>query len=762
MARLHAASERVRAHFTEGLARPFVDPLYQRFMAADVWIRRLIPVLVGLFLAIAGAGAAHHLIAGQEFAAQALRDATALLLHQAGAGLASGLEGADDAAARKALDRLGADTFAKGRVLLLTDDAGRIAASRPALPYAGRQLQYIVDQADVLLSFGARAGVITVTSPGGAAGFAGAAEIAGSPLKLVVLQPLRSGLAEWRSYAFSALTLFAGAGLIIVTLAAGYFMQTARANSAENICAGVRGRFDTALSRGRCGLWDFDIARGRCYWSDSMYEMLGYQRGGEFLSFGELGAMLHPDDGDIQALAHGLASGETDSIDNECRVLAADGGWMWLRMRAEVVRESGTPHLVGIAVDISEQKQLAELSARADMRLRDAIESVSEAFVLWDGDNKLVMCNAKFQNFYRFPAQAAVPGIAYDDLHRLGTPPVVTAQLDSPDQRHEKSRSFEARLNDGRWLHVNERRTKDGGFVSIGTDISQHKKQERRLIEGEQKLLKTISDLQHTQHALEAQSRQLAELAEKFLEQKGAAEAANRAKSEFLANMSHELRTPLNAIIGFSEVMEGAVFGPLGDQKYHEYCADIRRSGERLLGIISDVLDMANIESGRVRVSREGFSLRNAVNGVAASLLPLMEERGIGFRSDIPAAASAYADQHLVQKILLHLLQNSIKHTPDNGRIAVRARRTESGITIAVADTGRGIAREDLGRIGQAFQILDAPMRNGSKGSGLGLAISNSLAGMHGGQLRVRSRLGQGTVVRVTLPCPAGGASQAA
>ena len=88
MARLHAASERVRAHFTEGLARPFVDPLYQRFMAADVWIRRLIPVLVGLFLAIAGAGAAHHLIAGQEFAAQALRDATALLLHQAGAGLA--------------------------------------------------------------------------------------------------------------------------------------------------------------------------------------------------------------------------------------------------------------------------------------------------------------------------------------------------------------------------------------------------------------------------------------------------------------------------------------------------------------------------------------------------------------------------------------------------------------------------------------------------------------------------------------------------
>ena len=126
------------------------------------------------------------------------------------------------------------------------------------------------------------------------------------------------------------------------------------------------------------------------------------------------------------------------------------------------------------------------------------------------------------------------------------------------------ARTFEARLNDGRWLQINERRTKDGGYVSVGTDITALKRHEQRLVESEKQLIATVMDLKQSRQKLEAQTQQLADLAERYLDQKAQAESANRAKSEFLANMSHELRTPLNAIIGFAEVMQSGIFGALG------------------------------------------------------------------------------------------------------------------------------------------------------------------------------------------------------
>ena len=163
------------------------------------------------------------------------------------------------------------------------------------------------------------------------------------------------------------------------------------------------------------------------------------------------------------------------------------------------------------------------------------------------------------------------------------------------------ARTFEAQLDDGRWLQISERRTKDGGFVSVGTDITELKRHEEKLIESEQRLMATVADLRTSQQTLERQTEQLADLAEKYAEEKDRAEEANQAKSKFLANMSHELRTPLNAIIGFSEIMESGMFGPLGADKYHEYCRDIRESGHYLLDVINDILDMSKIEAGRIQ-----------------------------------------------------------------------------------------------------------------------------------------------------------------
>ena len=158
-------------------------------------------------------------------------------------------------------------------------------------------------------------------------------------------------------------------------------------------------------------------------------------------------------------------------------------------------------------------------------------------------------------------------------------------------------------------MHISERRTKDGGYVSVGTDITKIKQHEQKLIEGEKRQIATIVDLRKSRQALELQTGELADLAEKYAEEKTRAEEANAAKSKFLANMSHELRTPLNAIIGFSEIMEAAMFGPLGAEKYTEYSRDIRESGEYLLDVINDVLDMSKIEAGGIRLAPKTVEL---------------------------------------------------------------------------------------------------------------------------------------------------------
>src|SRR5260370_32983183 len=167
------------------------------------------------------------------------------------------------------------------------------------------------------------------------------------------------------------------------------------------------------------------------------------------------------------------------------------------------------------------------------------------------------------------PDQAVAPGTPFALVASAGSQPVVRTQM-SDARRNETARTFEARLDDGRWLHISERRTKDGGYVSVGTDITTIKRHEQKLMDSERRLMATVADLQRSQQALERQTRELADLAEQYAEEKTRAEEANQAKSKFLANMSHELRTPLNAIIRFSEIMEASMFGPLGSHRYRE------------------------------------------------------------------------------------------------------------------------------------------------------------------------------------------------
>jgi two-component system cell cycle sensor histidine kinase PleC len=272
------------------------------------------------------------------------------------------------------------------------------------------------------------------------------------------------------------------------------------------------------------------------------------------------------------------------------------------------------------------------------------------------------------------------------------------------------------------------------------------------LMDSERRLLATVSELRQSRQSLEAQTQQLADLAERHLEQKARAEMANRAKAEFLANMSHELRTPLNAIIGFSEMMEQQTFGPLGSPKYQDYCSHIHESGQYLLHVFSDVLDMSRLEAGRVRLNRSEFGVETAIKNAMRDVEAAAQAKNLAIEVDVSPAESIQADREAVERILVTLLRNAVKFTPDGGAISIGAQAFDEQIYIYVEDTGPGIASADLSRLGRPFEQADLTLANGMKGSGLGLAIANSLVELHGGSLRINSTLGEGTVVLVALP----------
>jgi two-component system cell cycle sensor histidine kinase PleC len=392
----------------------------------------------------------------------------------------------------------------------------------------------------------------------------------------------------------------------------------------------------------------------------------------------------------------------------------------------------------------------------ADLRLRDAIETIPEAFVLWDAGDRLVLCNSHFQRLHKLPDSAVTPGTSYETVIEVGRMPEVRTRLHDVANRAPGARTFEAQLDDGSWLHISERRTKDGGYVSVGTDITRIKEHEQKLVENDLRLRATVIDLKRSQTALERQAIELADLAEKYSREKNRAEEANQTKSKFLANMSHELRTPLNAIIGFSEIMESGMFGTLGSEKYQEYCHDILTSGHYLLEVINDILDMSKIEAGRMKLDMEELDLSKTLAESLRVVSGRAEGKNLLLDADIDGPISVVADRRAIKQIIVNLLSNAVKFTPDGGKVVVRSQLLENSIVLMIADTGIGIAPHSLQRLGRPFEQVESQLTKTYHGSGLGLAIARSLTNLHGGSMRLRSKLGTGTVVRVSLPRDAG------
>ena len=383
----------------------------------------------------------------------------------------------------------------------------------------------------------------------------------------------------------------------------------------------------------------------------------------------------------------------------------------------------------------------AEERARgaAESHLRDAIESTPGGFGLYDADDRLVLCNRTYVGYFTPTVRPlVVPGAHFETIIRLVAEKGGWADaVDDETRASLLARRFVAHraantdlvqhMGDGRWLLTRERRTADGGTACFYTDITRIKEQEEALRRSEQ---------------LERQARETAE-------------RADRAKSSFLATMSHELRTPLNAVIGFSQITEQGMFGPQ-PARYREYATLIRRSGEHLLTIINDILDIAKLQSGTTELRLEISALAPIVDEAVRLVAPRAESARLTLAQDIaPGLPPVRVDLTRIRQVLLNLLSNAIKFTPAGGTVTITARPCAGAVEIAVCDTGIGMAEADIPKALEPFGQISNAMTRAHEGTGLGLPLSKSLIELHGGQFAITSTPGRGTIVTITLPTAA-------
>ncbi|MDP6426774.1 MAG: ATP-binding protein [Rhodospirillales bacterium] len=380
--------------------------------------------------------------------------------------------------------------------------------------------------------------------------------------------------------------------------------------------------------------------------------------------------------------------------------------------------------------DIRDAIKLSEASAvQAQRQLLDAIESISAGFALFDSDDRLVVCNSRFSSAFPEIEKHIKPGARFEEIARRYADTFKKLRTNERareefiqnrlDHFRNVTGSFEYSTSDGTWYRVTDSRTQDGGGVIVHADITESKLRETQLLAA-----------------------------------KNEADSINRMKTEFLANMSHELRTPLNAIIGFSDIIEGEMFGPVTVPKYLEYITDIKQSGVHLLEVINDMLDISKVESGTFILDRKPVDLSEVVETSLRLVAPRAEQKNLHLSvktvEDMPVMLG---DRRRIVQLVLNLLSNAIKFTPDGGSIETRIERTEAGdVKLSVSDTGIGVEAKHLNNIVDPFFQADGTLARRHEGTGLGLTLCKMFVELHGGSLNVASEYGEGTVITARFP----------
>ena len=382
----------------------------------------------------------------------------------------------------------------------------------------------------------------------------------------------------------------------------------------------------------------------------------------------------------------------------------------------------------GLGRDVTKETEAQRQAQVAEGRLDAAIESMNDGFALFDAGDRLVRINKKLSELTREHGDLFQLGSSYEQILRgfaergmfQGSPAAVEEFVVERLKSHRNPpNEMEYATAKGNWLRVAETPTADGGVVVVYGNITQRRRAEETL-------------------------RMAAE----------EAEAANQAKSEFLANMSHELRTPLNAIIGFAEIIGSEILGPVGNARYSGYAKDIHASGTHLLEVINQVLDMSKIEAGRFDLNEEEVDVGELLGGVARLMESMVAAGGLTLTAKFPGPPPGLtADRRGLRQIAINLLSNAVKFTPKGGRIELEARIEDNGgLSIAVRDTGIGIAEHDIALALTPFGQIDNAMTRDHPGTGLGLPIVKALMELHGGSFELISALGKGTTATARFP----------
>jgi PAS domain S-box-containing protein len=505
-----------------------------------------------------------------------------------------------------------------------------------------------------------------------------------------------------------------------------------------------RQRLGSLIEGTRAGTWEWNLQTGELKLSPRCAAMLGRSQ----LEFDAIGidtgiALTHPDDRAVgQAALSSHLRGTDSHFACEVRLRHGDGHWLWVRESGRLLTRTADGRaewLFGILQDISDQRAVQAEAQRNAQVLLSAIDALDEAFVLYDPQDRLVLCNEKYRTLYAESADLLVPGMAFEDIVRQGAlrgqyaeaVGRVEAWVAERMAAHRSGNTtLIQKLGNGRTLRIIERKTPDGHLVGFRIDIT---------------------DL------VRATER---------------AEAGNRAKGEFIATVSHELRTPLTSIIGFAEL--GVHFAQTrGEAQYEKMFGRVHRAGQRMLALVNDLLDLSDRGANEQPVNLQFADLGVLLGDVLSELQPQWQARALAI--DGPAQLPhlpVRVDALRLQQVLRNVLANAIRFSPQGSRLFIEGalipgNDAQGGtptrscrVELSVRDQGPGIPADELEAIFEPF-VQSSRTRDGSGGTGLGLAICRRLMAAHGGTIHAENAAGGGACIRLRLPCISAASSSA-
>ena len=471
------------------------------------------------------------------------------------------------------------------------------------------------------------------------------------------------------------------------------------------------------------GSWKFNGRTGEASWSDERFRIFGYEPGEIEPSFDNFKKSVHPDDRDrvVSEIMNALKSGKI--CNTECRISLPNGTEKIIHLIGETINDDvqNDIFMSGTVMDITERKQSEETLRK----MSRALEQSPNAVFITDLHGSIEYVNPKFTEL-----------TGYTSEESLGQNPRILKSNETPRELYNDLWKT-IRRGDEWKSEIKDRRKNGSHFWAFETITPV--KDENGIVTHYVATHEDISERKDAELAIHT-----------ALEH---ADIANRAKSELLANMSHELRTPLNAIIGFSGAIKEETLGPIGNEKYREYNEDIANSGQHLLELINDILDVSAIEAGMLELDEEDLQISNVIEASIRLVMHRADQGKVNLTSSIDDSMPMLrADERRVKQILINLLSNAIKFTRPDGKVSLNVTLDEEhGHVFTLSDTGVGMDKKELAKAMQQFGQVDRGSKAKHEGTGLGLPLTKGLIDLHGGTLKINSKKGVGTTATVVF-----------